>query len=64
MRFGLDCEMVYTTAGMSIARVSVVDGSGKEVFDELIRLDDGVDLMYEYSFFVGTITHHNTYQRL
>jgi RNA exonuclease 1 len=37
--------MVYTTAGMSIARVSVVDGSGKEVFDEQIRLDEGVDMM-------------------
>ena len=24
----LDCEMIYTTAGMSVARVSVVDGAG------------------------------------
>lgn len=41
----LDCEMVYSTGGLSLARVSVVDGSGKEVFDELVRLDDGVEVM-------------------
>jgi len=41
----LDCEMIYTTGGMRIARVSVVDGSGKEVFDELVRMDDGVEVM-------------------
>lgn len=37
--------MVYTTGGMRVARVSVVDGSGKEVFDELIKMDDGVEVM-------------------
>jgi hypothetical protein len=42
----LDCEMIYTTAGMSLARVSVVDGVGAPVFDELVRLDDGVEPMY------------------
>lgn len=41
----MDCEMVYTTAGMRVARVSVVDGTGKEVFDELVRMDDGVHVM-------------------
>jgi RNA exonuclease 1 len=40
----LDCEMVYTTGGMRVARVSVVDGSGVEVFDELVRMDDGVEV--------------------
>ncbi|KAG7449108.1 ribonuclease H-like protein [Guyanagaster necrorhizus] len=38
----LDCEMIYTTGGMRVARVSVVDGTGAEVFDELVRMDDGV----------------------
>jgi RNA exonuclease 1 len=42
----IDCEMVYTTGGMRCARVSVVDGSGAEVFDELVRMDDGVEVMY------------------
>jgi RNA exonuclease 1 len=58
----LDCEMVYTTGGMRVARVSVVDASGTEglspisliylflnfhpVFDELVRMDDGVHIMY------------------
>lgn len=41
----MDCEMIYTTAGMRVARVSVVDGTGKEVFDELVRMDDGVHVM-------------------
>ncbi|KZO93710.1 hypothetical protein CALVIDRAFT_566193 [Calocera viscosa TUFC12733] len=38
----LDCEMIYTTQGMSCARVTVVDGRGDEVLDELVRLDEGV----------------------
>lgn len=42
----MDCEMIYTTGGMRCARVSVVDGSGAEVFDELVRMDDGVEIMY------------------
>jgi RNA exonuclease 1 len=41
----IDCEMVYTTGGMRVARVSVVDGSGKQIFDELVRMDDGVEVM-------------------
>ena len=41
----LDCEMVYTTGGLRVARVSVVDAIGKEVFDELVKMDDGVEVM-------------------
>jgi RNA exonuclease 1 len=41
----LDCEMIYTTAGMSIARVSVIDGAGKCVYDKLIKLDPGVEVL-------------------
>ncbi|KAI0307161.1 ribonuclease H-like protein [Multifurca ochricompacta] len=41
----LDCEMVYTTGGFRIARVSVVDARGKEVFDEFIKMDDGVEVV-------------------
>jgi RNA exonuclease 1 len=41
----IDCEMIYTTAGMSVARVSVVDGAGKEVFDEFVRMSEGVEIM-------------------
>jgi hypothetical protein len=42
----LDCEMIYTTAGMSVARVSLVDGAGKEIFDEMVRMTDAVKVMY------------------
>lgn len=41
----LDCEMVYTTGGLRVARVSVVDAAGKEVFDEFVKMDDGVEVM-------------------
>ncbi|KAI5124909.1 hypothetical protein M0805_007337 [Coniferiporia weirii] len=41
----LDCEMVYTTGGIRVARVSVVDGSGKEIFDELVKMDDTVEVI-------------------
>lgn len=41
----LDCEMVYTTGGMSVARVSVVDRDGKEVFDKYVKMDRGVQVV-------------------
>ncbi|KAI0702903.1 ribonuclease H-like protein, partial [Cytidiella melzeri] len=41
----LDCEMIYSTGGMRVARVSVVDGAGEEIFDELVRMDDGVEVI-------------------
>ena len=41
----LDCEMVYTTGGSRVARVTVVDGSGKEIYDELVKMDEGVEIM-------------------
>lgn len=41
----LDCEMIYTTGGMRVARVSVVDGAGNHVLDEFVRMDDGVEIM-------------------
>lgn len=41
----IDCEMIYTTGGLRVARVSVIDGCGKEVLDQLIRMDDGVQVM-------------------
>lgn len=32
----LDCEMVYTTAGLSIARLTLVDAEGKVILDEYL----------------------------
>ena len=37
--------MIYTTGGIRVARVSVIDGAGKEIFDELVRMDDGIQVM-------------------
>lgn len=33
----MDCELGYTTAGMSLTRVTVLDESGAIVFDELVK---------------------------
>ncbi|KAH7914206.1 ribonuclease H-like protein [Hygrophoropsis aurantiaca] len=49
----LDCEMIYTTGGMRVARVSVVDGSGATIFDELIRMDEGVEVIDYNTRFSG-----------
>ncbi len=51
----LDCEMIYTTGGMRVARVSVVDGMGAEVFDELVRMDDGVYVLSVLSSFLRAL---------
>ncbi|KAG6884946.1 hypothetical protein C0992_005585 [Termitomyces sp. T32_za158] len=54
----LDCEMVYTTGGMRVARVSVVDGAGNEVLDQFVRMDDGVEIIDYITRFSG-ITPEN-----
>lgn len=45
--------MIYTTGGMRVARVSVVDGSGVEVFDQLVRMDEGVHVIDYNTRFSG-----------
>jgi DNA polymerase III epsilon subunit-like protein len=35
--FGMDAEMVYTSVGLELARLTVVDESGTTVLDELVR---------------------------
>ncbi|KAK8865616.1 hypothetical protein IAR55_000760 [Kwoniella newhampshirensis] len=34
---GMDCEMIYTTAGSSLGRVTIVDENGGILLDELVR---------------------------
>lgn len=41
----IDCEGIYTTQGLTVARVSIVDGNGTSVFDELVRVDAGVEVL-------------------
>ncbi|KIS01699.1 RNA exonuclease 1 [Cryptococcus deuterogattii 2001/935-1] len=33
----MDCEMIFTTAGLSLGRVTVVDENGHTILDELVR---------------------------
>ena len=35
--YALDCEMCYTTAGLQLTRVSVVDMALRPVFESLVR---------------------------
>ncbi|RPD67194.1 ribonuclease H-like protein, partial [Lentinus tigrinus ALCF2SS1-6] len=57
----LDCEMIYTTGGMRVARVSVVDSAGKDVLDELIQMDEGVEVIDFNTRFSGiTAENHVT----
>lgn len=54
----MDCEMIHTTGGFRVARVSVIDAKGKEVFDELIRMDDDVYVI-DYNTRFSGITEEN-----
>ncbi|KAF9534224.1 ribonuclease H-like domain-containing protein [Crepidotus variabilis] len=49
----MDCEMVYSTGGLRVARVSVIDGAEKEVFDQLVQMDDGVEVIDYNTRFSG-----------
>ena len=35
-RLGIDCEMIVTSAGYELARVTVIDVDGTVIFDELV----------------------------
>ncbi|KAF8923380.1 hypothetical protein BGZ58_003021 [Dissophora ornata] len=46
----MDCEMVRTTAGSEVTRVSLVDDEGAVIYDELVVPDnDVVDYLTQYS---------------
>lgn len=49
----LDCEMSYTTAGLSVTRITLVDETGEVVFDELIRCSDDVQVLDYNTQFSG-----------
>jgi len=51
--------MIYTTAGMSCARVSVVDGRGDKVFDELVRMNENVQVLDFNTRFSGITSLDN-----
>ncbi|KPV74849.1 uncharacterized protein RHOBADRAFT_36786 [Rhodotorula graminis WP1] len=51
----LDCEMIYTTAGMSLARVTVVSATGSTLLDEHVRPPHGVAVLDLNTRFSGVV---------
>lgn len=46
----VDCELIYTTAGMSLARLTICSGDKKVMLDEHVRPDPAVPLDYATRF--------------
>ncbi|KAK6541096.1 hypothetical protein TWF694_008471 [Orbilia ellipsospora] len=41
--YSLDCEMVKTVSGPTLARISIIDWDGKTILDELVKPDEPIE---------------------
>ncbi|KAM9330671.1 RNA exonuclease 1 homolog [Gastrophryne carolinensis] len=54
--FSLDCEMCYTTCGLELTRISVVDHSLKVIYDTFVKPDNEI---IDYNTSLSGVTEEN-----
>ncbi|KAF7683676.1 Small RNA degrading nuclease 5 [Astathelohania contejeani] len=61
----IDCEMVLTTKGVELGRVSIIDNCGKTIYDKLVRPSyEVIDYCTRYSGLDESVHNGITYEQM